>query len=58
MEDLQLGDEIVRKSPKVIEQCKILGIPAEDMHKVYCDGLYTSEQIVARLTLTSLVCWL
>jgi Cu2+-containing amine oxidase len=30
-------EEIVRKDPKVIEQCGILGIPPEDMHKVYCD---------------------
>ena len=30
-------EEIMRKDPKVIEQCGILGIPAEDMHKVYCD---------------------
>lgn len=37
MEDLMVVEEIVRKDPKVIEQCGILGIPAEDMHKVYCD---------------------
>ncbi|KAF2157429.1 hypothetical protein K461DRAFT_219753 [Myriangium duriaei CBS 260.36] len=37
MEDLQLVEIIVRKDPKVIEQCGILGIPPEDMHKVYCD---------------------
>ncbi|GAB7347943.1 hypothetical protein MBLNU459_g5454t2 [Dothideomycetes sp. NU459] len=37
MEDLQVVESVVRKDPKVIEQCGILGIPAEDMHKVYCD---------------------
>lgn len=37
MEDLQEVEHIVRKNPKVIEQCGILGIPKEDMHKVYCD---------------------
>lgn len=37
MEDLQIVETIVRKDPKVIEQCGILGIPPQDMHKVYCD---------------------
>lgn len=37
MEDLMVVEEIVRKDPKVIEQCGVLGIPPEDMHKVYCD---------------------
>lgn len=37
MEELQLVEHIVRKDPGVIEQCVISGIPAEDMHKVYCD---------------------
>lgn len=37
MEDLQIVETVVRKDPKVIEQCVILGIPPEDMHKVYCD---------------------
>jgi len=37
MEDLQAVEHVVRKDPKVIEQCAIIGIPAEDMHKVYCD---------------------
>lgn len=37
MEDLQEVEHIVRKDPKVIEQCGIVGIPPEDMHKVYCD---------------------
>lgn len=40
MEDLQVVEDVVRKDPKVIEQCGLLGIPKEDMHKVYCDGQY------------------
>lgn len=35
MEDLQIVETVCRKSPAVIEQCKILGI--DDMSKVYCD---------------------
>jgi len=37
MEDLQIVETVCRKSPAVIEQCGILGIPANDMHKVHCD---------------------
>ncbi|KAF8462547.1 peroxisomal copper amine oxidase [Kalaharituber pfeilii] len=37
MEDLMATEHYVRKDPKVIEQCKILGIKEEDMDKVYCD---------------------
>ncbi|KAF2172804.1 hypothetical protein M409DRAFT_62493 [Zasmidium cellare ATCC 36951] len=37
MEDLQIVEIVVRKDAKVIEQCGILGIPPQDMHKVYCD---------------------
>jgi len=37
VEDLMVVEEVVRKDPKVIEQCGIIGIPKEDMHKVYCD---------------------
>lgn len=37
MEELQEVEYVVRKDPKVIEQCGILGIPPEDMDKVYCD---------------------
>lgn len=37
MEDLQVVEHICRKDPGVIEQCGIIGIPPEDMHKVYCD---------------------
>jgi len=37
MEDLQIVEHIMRKDPKVIEQCVLSGIPESDMHKVYCD---------------------
>jgi primary-amine oxidase len=37
MEDLQFVEHICRKDPKVIEQCGIIGIPPQDMDKVYCD---------------------
>ena len=37
MEDLQIVETVARKDPKVIEQCGILGIPPQDMYKVYCD---------------------
>lgn len=37
MEDLQVVEHVVRKDARVIEQCGIIGIPREDMHKVYCD---------------------
>lgn len=37
MEDLQIVESVVRVDPGVIEQCRISGIPKEDMHKVYCD---------------------
>ena len=37
MEDLQAVESVCRKDPKVIEQCGIVGIPPEEMHKVYCD---------------------
>jgi len=37
MEDLQIVEHLVRQDPKVIEQCGIIGIPKEDIHKVYCD---------------------
>lgn len=37
MEDLKAVEDIMRKDPKVIEQCGVLGIPPEDMCKVYCD---------------------
>ena len=37
MEDLQAVEHVCRKDPKVIEQCGLIGIPPEEMHKVYCD---------------------
>ncbi|TQN65480.1 Copper amine oxidase 1 [Colletotrichum shisoi] len=37
MEELQIVEHVCRTDPKVIEQCEISGIPASDMHKVYCD---------------------
>ncbi|EEQ84631.1 primary-amine oxidase [Blastomyces dermatitidis ER-3] len=37
MEDLNAVEPLARKDPKIIEQCGIIGIPPEDMHKVYCD---------------------
>ncbi|KAI9762668.1 MAG: Copper amine oxidase [Chaenotheca gracillima] len=37
MEDLQFVEHICREDPKVIEQCGLIGIPKEDMGKVYCD---------------------
>lgn len=41
MEDLNLVEAVMRKDPGVIEQCVLSGIPKEDMHKVYCDRMYT-----------------
>jgi primary-amine oxidase len=37
MEDLQIVEHVVRTDPKVIEQCAIIGISKDEMHKVYCD---------------------
>ncbi|KAK3384677.1 copper amine oxidase [Lasiosphaeria ovina] len=37
MEELQLVEHICRKDPRVIEQCVLSGIAAEDMDKVFCD---------------------
>lgn len=37
MEELQAVEYVVRKDPKVIEQCEISGISRDEMHKVYCD---------------------
>jgi primary-amine oxidase len=37
MEELQAVEYICRTDPQVIEQCEIIGIPKEDMYKVYCD---------------------
>lgn len=45
MEDLQIVESIVRQDPKVVEQCGILGIPANEMHKVYCDRTWLSVEL-------------
>lgn len=37
LEELQEVEHICRKDPRVIEQCEIIGIPREEMEKVYCD---------------------
>ena len=37
MEDLQAVELVARKDPKVIEQCGLIGIAPNEMHKVYCD---------------------
>ena len=37
MEDLQVVEHICRKDPKVIEQCGLIGIPPDEMDKVYAD---------------------
>jgi Cu2+-containing amine oxidase len=51
MEDLQIVELVVRKDPKVIEQCGIIGIPPEDMHKVYCDRMQSpSQSFLQRIT--------
>ena len=46
MEDLQVVEHVVRKDPKVIEQCGLIGIPKEDMHKVYCDRMNLPVQFM------------
>jgi primary-amine oxidase len=56
MEDLMVVEEIMRKDPKVIEQCGILGIPAEDMHKVYCDPWTIGARLFQRLDQTCTNC--
>jgi primary-amine oxidase len=43
MKDLQVVELVCRKDPKVIEQCGIIGIPPEEMHKVYCDRKWISS---------------
>jgi hypothetical protein len=60
MEDLQVVEATVRKDPKVIEQCGIIGIPPQDMHKVYCDRKYIPKACKKCLliTLTSLDNWI
>lgn len=54
MEDLQDVEDTMRRDEGVIEQCRILGIPREDMHKVHCDRefpiLYATEYLDRHLT--------
>jgi Cu2+-containing amine oxidase len=58
MEDLQIVESVVRKDPKVIEQCRIIGIPPEDMHKVYCDRKSSRTYEWFRLIVYSVDDWL
>lgn len=51
MEDLRVVEGVCRTDPKVIEQCGIIGIPPEDMHKVYCDR----ESPSIAISVTSLI---
>ena len=37
IEDLAQVEGFIRTDPAVIEQCVISGVPADEMHKVYCD---------------------
>ncbi|GMM28041.1 hypothetical protein DAMA08_007570 [Martiniozyma asiatica (nom. inval.)] len=37
VEDLVGTEEIIRKDPRVIEQCVLSGVPADKMDQVYCD---------------------
>lgn len=37
VEDLGAVEDIMRKDPNVIEQCRISGVAESEMHKVYCD---------------------
>lgn len=61
MEDLQEVEHVVRKDEGVIEQCRIIGIPREDMHKVYCDRELLVAAVVrdawVRADMTSLDHW-
>ena len=54
MEDLQIVELVVRKDPKVIEQCRIIGIPPEDMHKVYCDRMQSPPQSFLQRNINSI----
>lgn len=60
MEDLQIVERVAREDPSVIEQCGILGIPKEDMHKVYCDRKHSTSSSENKSTemLDSLDHWL
>ncbi|CDK27579.1 unnamed protein product [Kuraishia capsulata CBS 1993] len=37
VEDLCSTEEVIRADPNVIEQCVLSGVPASEMHKIYCD---------------------
>jgi primary-amine oxidase len=50
MEELQDVEHVCRQDPKVIEQCGILGIPPEDMNKVYCDRELYLHTLTTRWT--------
>lgn len=39
VDEIKAVEHLARKDPKIIEQCGIIGIPPEDMHKVYCDRM-------------------
>lgn len=58
MEDLQVVEEVMRKDEKVIEQCGILGIPRQDMHKVYCDCMLHTGSTQNLADICSLDHWL
>lgn len=55
MEDLQIVEGIVRRDPKVIEQCGMIGISPSDMHKVYCDRESNSSVLKLRKLIASSV---
>ena len=65
LEELGVVEELVRKDERIIQQCEILGIPREDMDKVYCDRKSHSLSLPggvtgasARLTRHSMVYWI
>ncbi|ODV93130.1 hypothetical protein PACTADRAFT_72206 [Pachysolen tannophilus NRRL Y-2460] len=37
VEDLCSTESVIRNDPKVIEQCVLSGVPANEMHNIYCD---------------------
>jgi primary-amine oxidase len=57
LEDLVNTELYVRKDPKVIEQCGILGIPPEDMHKVYADRKSSQISFIDSLTDIAFIAW-
>lgn len=54
MEDLQFVEHMARKDEDIIKQCEVIGIPREDMHKVYCDRelVAISSALKSNLSLT------